>query len=101
MLVTAMPTPSARIHEPTSAGVAPNASAAWKINAAELVKPTSTATNPAATAANEMSLARDTEARLRVCARAIAPALLERLAGNQADRRCRAPAQTDCRHLRR
>src|SRR5262245_34492390 len=62
MLVTAMPTPSARIHEPTSAGVAPNASAAWKTNAAELVKPTSTATKPAATAANEMSLARNTEA---------------------------------------
>src|SRR5690606_40675499 len=47
MQVTAMPKPSATIHEPICAGVAPAASAAWKTRTAELVKPTRTATKPA------------------------------------------------------
>ncbi len=42
-----IPRPSAHIHEVTWAGVAPNACAAWNTMATELVKPTSTATNPA------------------------------------------------------
>ena len=37
MQVSPMPSPSANIHEPTSSGPAPNARAAWKTMAAELV----------------------------------------------------------------
>lgn len=40
--------PSAKSHELISAGDAPAAVAAWNTMAAELVKPMSTATNPAA-----------------------------------------------------
>jgi len=42
-----MPRPSAHIQDVICAGVAPNARAAWKTMATELVKPTSTATKPA------------------------------------------------------
>ncbi len=50
MHVSPIPRPSAHIHEPISRGDAPAARAASKTITAELVKPTSTATNPAATA---------------------------------------------------
>ena len=42
-----MPSPSAQIHDAFCAAVAPSASAACKTMTTELVKPTSTATNPA------------------------------------------------------
>ena len=51
-----MPSPSAQIHEPACAGVAPAACAALKTITTELVSPTSTATNPAATEETEKSL---------------------------------------------
>ena len=41
-----MPIPSAHIQEEIISGVAPKACAAWNTIATELVKPTSTATNP-------------------------------------------------------
>src|SRR6185503_8173894 len=55
-----MPRPSASIHEPTWAGVAPTAPAAWNTITAELANPTSTVTKPAATADTDRSRARDT-----------------------------------------
>jgi hypothetical protein len=51
-----MPSPRAHIQDAISAGVALNASAAWKTIATELVKPTSTATNPAVKAEGLRSL---------------------------------------------
>ena len=45
-----MPSPSAHIQEVSCSGVAPKACAAWNTMATELVKPTSTATNPAVAA---------------------------------------------------
>src|SRR5882762_5538651 len=62
MHVAPIPTPSARIHDPISSGVAPNARAAWNTSLAELVNPTSTVTKPAATAASETSRASDMQA---------------------------------------
>ena len=51
-----MPKPSAHIQELMSSGVALNACAAWNTMATELVKPTSTATNPAVKADRLKSL---------------------------------------------
>src|SRR6185312_389953 len=51
-----MPRPSAHIHEEICAAVAWKACAAWNTMATELVKPTSTATNPALKALRERSL---------------------------------------------
>ena len=73
-----MPRPSAHIQELISAGVAPSAVAAWKTMATELVKPTSTATKPAAAADREISRTKDMPApapkgrQLRACALASA-----------------------------
>ena len=58
MQVRPMPMPSAHIHEAVCAGVAPSACAAWNTIAAELAKPTSTVTKPAATAASDWSRSR-------------------------------------------
>ncbi|MNT85433.1 hypothetical protein D3C72_2256000 [compost metagenome] len=51
-----MPSPSAHIQDVICAGVAPNACAAWKTMATELVKPTNTATKPAVAADRLRSL---------------------------------------------
>jgi hypothetical protein len=51
-----MPRPSAQIQEAVCAGVAPKACAAWKTMTTELVKPTSTATKPAARAETDTPL---------------------------------------------
>src|SRR5690606_23829425 len=55
MQVAPMPSPSAHIHEAVCPGVAPIACAAWNTIAAELAKPTSTVTKPAAMADAELS----------------------------------------------
>ena len=47
--VTPMPMPGAHSHDATWASEAPSACAAWNTITAELVKPTSTVTKPAAT----------------------------------------------------
>jgi hypothetical protein len=53
--VRPIPSPRASIHEPTWAVDAPTAPAAWKTITAELAKPTSTVTKPAATAEMDRS----------------------------------------------
>ncbi len=55
MHVSPMPTPSASIHDPSWAALAPTAPAAWKTMADALAKPTSTVTKPATTAEAETS----------------------------------------------
>ena len=53
-----MPSPSAHIHELICSGLAPSDCAAWNTITAELAKPTSTVTKPAATADSERSFSR-------------------------------------------
>ena len=55
IVVSPMPRPRAQIHDVACAGVAPRACAAANTITTELVKPTSTATKPATTAATEKS----------------------------------------------
>ncbi len=65
--VTPMPRPSAHIHDVACAGVAPSACAAAKTMTTELVKPTSTATKPATTAASDTSVKNFLTRRVSPC----------------------------------